>query len=223
MSVACRDIFTDLASITTRIFFVEANRNYFIKNQKKKDKRRSDEEEKTSNDGRAPRGGGGGGGAGQGNRNSGGGGRATNATAQGGATSSETRVEQARFARELKDDGIEEEMKLVCRCDSGTIDLLLDTGTVSNLMPEDQRDVVQDIRNERTALMGVGGARVLFGKSRIAPGSGAICISQRQFGRKFQMINSHKDLVILRGWPRTEYTGREYHFTRDEGDQLLHR
>ena len=48
-------------------------------------------------------------------------------------------------------------------------------GTVSNLVPEDQRDVVQDIRNERTALMGVGGARVLatetgeagvFGKSR---------------------------------------------------------
>ena len=218
-------------------FSVEANRNYYLKNQKKKDKKRSHEEEKTSNDGGAPRGGGGGGGAGQGNRNSGGGGRATNATAQGGATSSETRAEQARFARELKDDGIEdahldaEEMSLVCRCDSGTIDLLLDTGTVSNLVPEDQRDVVQDIRNERTALMGVGGARVLatetgeagvFGKSRIVPGSGAICISQRQFGSKFQMINPHKDLVILRGWPRTEYAGREYHFTRDEGDQLLH-
>ena len=99
-----------------------------------------------------------------------------------------------RFARELRDDGIEdahldaEEMSLVCRCDSGTIDLLLDTSTVSNLVPEEQRDVVQDIRSERTALMGVGGARVLatetgeagvFGKSRIVPGSGAICISQR--------------------------------------------
>ena len=120
-------------------------------------------------------------------------------------------------------------------CDSGTIDQLLDTGTVSNLVPEDRRDVVQDIRNVvqdmRTALMGVGGARVLatetgeagvFGKSRIVPGSGAICISQRQFGSKFQIINPHKDLVILRGWPRTEYAGREYHFTRDEGDQLLH-
>ena len=23
------------------------------------------------------------------------------------------------------------------------------------------------------------------------------------------MINPHKDLVILRGWPRTEYAGRE--------------
>ena len=99
------------------------------------------------------------------------------------------------------------------------------------MVPEDQRDVVQDIRNERTSLLGVGGARVLatetgeagvFGKSRIVPGSGAICISQRQFGSKFQMINPHQDLVILRGWPRTEYAGREYHFTRDEGDQLLH-
>ena len=69
--------------------------------------------------------------------------------------------------RELDTNGVDnahldaEEMSLVCRCDSGTIDLLLDTGTVSNLVPEDQRDVVQDIRNERTALLGVGGARVL--------------------------------------------------------------
>ena len=36
------------------------------------------------------------------------------------------------------------------------------------------------------------------------------------------MINPHKDKVILRGWPRTDYAGHEYHFTRDEGDQLLH-
>ena len=218
-------------------FSVEANRKYFLKNQNKKEKKRGHEEEKTSNDRGAPRGGGGGGGGGHGNNNRGGGGRATNTTAQGGATSSDTRAEQARFARELDMDGIDnahldaEEMSLVCRCDSGTIDLLLDTGTVSNLVPEDRRDVVQDIRNEHTSLLGVGGARVLatetgeagvFGKSRIVPGSGAICISQRQFGDKFQMINPHKDLVILRGWPRTEYAGREYHFTRDEGDQLLH-
>ena len=101
MSVACRDIFTDRASITTRIFL--SRRTATIKNQK-----RSHEGEKTSNDGGAPRGGGGGGGAGQGNRNSGVGGRATHATAQGGATTSETRAEQARFARELKDDGIED-------------------------------------------------------------------------------------------------------------------
>ena len=62
----------------------------------------------------------------------------------------------------------------------------------------------------------------VFGKSRIVPGAGAICISQRQFGDKFQMINPHKDLVILRGWPRTKYANREYHFTRDSEDQLLH-
>ena len=36
------------------------------------------------------------------------------------------------------------------------------------------------------------------------------------------MIVPHKDLVILRGWSRAEYAGREYHFNRDEGDQLLH-
>ena len=42
------------------------------------------------------------------------------------------------------------------------------------------------------------------------------------FGSKFQIINPHNDLVILSGWPRTEYAGREYRFTRDEGDQLFH-
>ena len=123
-------------------------------------------------------------------------------SAQGGPTSSDTRAEQARFARELDYDGIEnahldtKEMSLVCQRDSGTIDLLVDTGTVSILVPEDQRDVVQDIPNERSFLLRVGGARVLatetgeagiFGKSRIVPGSGAICISQRRFGSKFQM------------------------------------
>ena len=100
---------------------------------------------------------------------------------------------------------------LICKSEGNTIDLPLDTGTVSNLVPEDQRGVVQNIHNEKTSLIGVGGARVLatetgqagvFGKSRIVPGTGAICISQRQFGDKFQMINPHKDLIILRGWLR---------------------
>ena len=36
------------------------------------------------------------------------------------------------------------------------------------------------------------------------------------------MINPHKDLVILRGWPHTKYANREYHFTMDSEDQLLH-
>ncbi len=92
-------------------------------------------------------------------------------------------------------------------------------GTVSDLVPEDQRGVVQNIYNEKTSLIGVGGARVLgtetgqagvFGKSRISPGTGAICISQRHFGDQFQMINPHKDLVILGGWPHTRFANREY-------------
>ena len=36
------------------------------------------------------------------------------------------------------------------------------------------------------------------------------------------MVNPHRDLVILRGWPHTEYANREYHFSRDERDGLLH-
>ena len=67
------------------------------------------------------------------------------------------------------------------------------------LVPEDQREVVQDIRSELAALLGVGGARVMatetgeagvLGKSRIVPGSGAICISLRQFGDEFQKVMS---------------------------------
>ena len=53
-----------------------------------------------------------------------------------------------------------EEFGLVCKCGGDDIDLLLDTGTVSNLVPEDSRDVVYNIRNERAVLIGVGGARV---------------------------------------------------------------
>ena len=44
-------------------------------------------------------------------------------------------------------------MSMVCQCDSGTVDLPLDPSNVSNLVPEDQRQVVQDIRSERTALL----------------------------------------------------------------------
>ena len=82
----------------------------------------------------------------------------------------------------------------MCKCGGDEIDQLLDTRTVSKLILQDSRDVVHNIRNERAALIGVGGARVtatetgqagIFGKSRIVPGSGAICISQRQFGDKF--------------------------------------
>ena len=47
----------------------------------------------------------------------------------------------------------------------------------------DRRDLVQDIRDEHTSLIGVGGARVVaretgeagvFGRSRIVPGTGVI-------------------------------------------------
>ena len=124
-----------------------------------------------------------------------------------------------------------EEMALVCRCGADEIDLLLDTGTVSNLVPEESRCVLSAVKKEKASLLGVGGARVtateagiagIFGKARIVPGSGAICISQKQFGGKFQMVNPHRDLVILRGWPRTEWANREYHFERDDRDGLLH-
>ena len=94
------------------------------------------------------------------------------------------------------------------------IDLILDTGTVSNLVPEDSRELLKNIHTEDVTLVGVGGAQVtanetgstgIFGKARIVPGTGAICVSQRQFGNDFQMLNPHKDIVILRGWPGSKY------------------
>ena len=36
--------------------------------------------------------------------------------------------------------------------------------------------------------------------------AGAMCLSQRQFGRDFQMLNPHKDIVVLRGWPGSSFS-----------------
>ena len=74
--------------------------------------------------------------------------------------------EQAKVAREIDTTGVveagldSEEFGLVCKCEGDYNDLLLDTGTVSNLVPEGQREVVHNIKNETTSLIGVGGARV---------------------------------------------------------------
>ncbi len=100
------------------------------------------------------------------------------------AVQSDAKSEQAKVAREIDttevvEAGLDsEEFGLVCQYEGDVIDLLLDTGTVSNLVPEGQRGVVHDVRNEPTSLIGVGGARVMatetgqagvFGKSRIVP------------------------------------------------------
>ena len=53
-----------------------------------------------------------------------------------------------------------EDFGLVCKCEGDTVDRLLNRGSVSNLVSEDRRDVVHNIRNETTSLIGVGGARV---------------------------------------------------------------
>ena len=56
---------------------------------------------------------------------------------------SEAKSEQARVALEIDRSSVmsaglaDEEFGLVCKCGGDEIDLLLDTGTVSNLVPED--------------------------------------------------------------------------------------
>ena len=57
--------------------------------------------------------------------------------------------EQAKVAREINTTGVvdagldSEELGLVCKCEGDIIDLLLDTGTVSNLVPEGQRGPIK--------------------------------------------------------------------------------
>ena len=58
----------------------------------------------------------------------------------------EEKHEQARVAKELDMTGVidaglgDEEFGLICKCEGNTIDLLLDTGTVSNLVPEKTKE-----------------------------------------------------------------------------------
>ena len=59
----------------------------------------------------------------------------------------ETLVEDARLGTE--------EMNMICRCGGDMIDLLLDTGTVSNLVPEESRSVLSDVKKEKASLLGV--------------------------------------------------------------------
>ena len=62
----------------------------------------------------------------------------------GGTPQSEEMSEQAKVAREINTTGVvdagldSDEFGLVCKCEGDIIDLLLDTGTVSNLVPEGQ-------------------------------------------------------------------------------------
>ena len=76
-----------------------------------------------------------------------------------GTPQGEVKLEPVRVARELDTSSVVD-AGLVCKCEGDDVDLLLDTGTVSNLVPEDQCEVVHDVRDERAALIGVGGARV---------------------------------------------------------------
>ena len=108
--------------------------------------------------------------------------------------------ESAKFSMELDESKFTEaqlsakEFSLIGYNKHTVIDLILDTGTVSNLVPEESRELLKNIHTEDVTLVGVGGAQVIanetgstgiFGKARIVPGTGAICVSQRQFGNDF--------------------------------------
>ena len=121
---------------------------------------------------------------------------------------SEAKSEQTKVAREIDTTEVEagsdsEAFGLVCKCEGDTIDLLHDTGTVSNLVPEGKRGMVHNIRNETTSLIGVGGARVMATKT----GQAGVLFwqvqdrsrswsdwyfTQRQFGDKLQRVNPHR-------------------------------
>ena len=143
-------------------------------------------------------------------------------------------AEEIRFKKANALNLTIKEQSLVTGESSSLIDLVYDTGTSSNLVPEHCRQLVDDIKHEDVKLLGVGGATVMtseagragvFGRARIVPGNGPICISQAQSGKFFQVINPNPNLFILRGWPGTIYKNREFYFERDferYGDDLLH-
>ena len=134
----------ELQALQNRKYSLEQNKRYYQK------KHKGQTDDVKAGDSRPTEGGGSTGGSG---RPSGGGQgrRKRNASNSNSTSSSEPPTEQARYARELdltdaRDANLDvEEMSLVCKCSHDVIDLLLDTGTVSNLVPEEHRDVVQDI------------------------------------------------------------------------------
>ena len=102
-------------------------------------------------------------------------------------------------------------MRVVCKCGGDEIDLQLDTGTVSKYLRTHGMWSTISAMSPRDGY----GDWASWCIRQVED----ICISQRQFGDKFKMVNPHKFLVILRGWPHTMYAKREYHFTSDSGDQ----
>ena len=158
------DHFPRTCKFFNKKYFLEQNRRYY----KKKHGIDTTDDVKNpqggpTQGGATPRAGGAIGKRGGSNNNS----RTNNAGAQNtNSSDGEENHEQARVAKEIDMTGVidaglgDEEFGLVCKCEGNTIDLLLDTVAVSNLVP-DQRGVVHSIYNERTSLIGVGGARVL--------------------------------------------------------------
>ena len=192
-------------------FTLEQNKNYYQRKHKSKGAEGAKEEEPTKHSG------------GSGDKQSGKSKapKSDKAESQPKQPKKESSEESAKFSMELDESKFTEaqlsvkEFSLIGYNKHKVIDLILDTGTVSNLVPEDSRDLLKDIHTEDVTLVGVGGAQVnanetgstgIFGKARIVPGTGAICISQRQFSNNFQMLNPHKDVVILRGWPGSKYS-----------------
>lgn len=118
--------------------------------------------------------------------------------------------------------------------DKDEIDFVLDTATETGASNSRGRELLQDLKTEHAALIGVGGHRVhvkevgtnLFGKSRVVENSGAYnLVSQAECKVDWQIVNPSEDHIYLRGWKGKGKEHLQWDFYRNEeryGDKLLH-
>ena len=115
------------------------------------------------------------------------------------------------------------------------VDFIYDTGTVSGVMGEKEKEILKSVEDEDVLIETVTGERsiskqhgdTIFGKTRILKGrQGSVLVSQFSSKHMYQVLNPDEDTFILRGWNHNPTTkGKVWYFSRDEdryGDKLLH-
>jgi hypothetical protein len=115
------------------------------------------------------------------------------------------------------------------------VDFIYDTGTVSGVMGEKEKEILKSVEDEDVLIETVTGERsiskqhgdTIFGKTRILKGrQGSVLVSQFSSKNMYQVLNPDEDTFILRGWNHNPTTkGKVWYFSRDEeryGDKLLH-
>jgi hypothetical protein len=115
------------------------------------------------------------------------------------------------------------------------VDFIYDTGTVSGVMKEKEKEILKSVEDEDVLIETVTGEKsiskqhgdTIFGKTRILKGrQGSVLVFQFSSKNMYEVLNPYEDTFILRGWNHNPTTkGKMWYFSRDEdryGDKLLH-